>query len=146
MRNFRTISYYDAIQGKWEERYYIDSVEVDYLAFDNESDIEAILESKKLDEMIQDEVSEFDNDEKCECDSCEYRDVCDEYECEDDEEECECNGENEEDGFDQLVNYFVIDILESQGCPMCIKESLMEFYDVVSHGLVEALLGDEIDN
>ncbi len=158
MRSFKTKSYYDVIQGKWEEKYYINNIEVDYSTFDNESDVEVTVESEKLDEMIEDEVSEFHNDEKyndenCQCDSCEYRDVCDEYEFEEDDdecdEECECecnceNGENKVVNFDQLVSYFVVDILESQGCPECIEESLMEFYDVVSHGIIDALLGDEV--
>lgn len=91
MKLFESKAVYDAENGRWLEKYFIDGEECDAETYFSLMDQEREIEDKKLEEV--------------------------------EEEVCEC----EELTYSELLDVFTMKVLETQGCPGCIREVLEEF-------------------
>jgi hypothetical protein len=88
MRLFNSECVYDAENGKWLEKYWVDGKECDAVTYFAIMDQEREIEDKELEE-----------------------------------ENCECEGMS----YGELLDVFTMKILETQGCPGCVREVLEDF-------------------
>ena len=110
MRLFTSESIYNVKTGQWEERFWIDGKSVDADEYFFQQDREKKLESDKLLKQIEleDDIDEIDPCENCKCRDC-----------------CEAE-DNEGFDYEDLLDVFVGRILDTEGCPMCIRDILDE--------------------
>ncbi len=104
MRLFNSESLYNVKTGKWEERFWIDGVLTDSDLYFYELEREKELEQIKF----KSQEVEVDPCEGCKCKGC-----------------CE-----EEFDYEDILDIFVGRILDTGGCPGCIREILDEFADM----------------
>ena len=147
MNLFEAKAIYDSKTGKFLEEFYINGESVDcdeyYFYLEKEKDIEdkKLKYKDKLEEKetVKENPYQYnDDDEFCECDECKYKDKkkyesCDDdckyINCDNDCDECE-DCKIEEFNYDELLEIFAERIMNTGGCPECIKEILDEFADI----------------
>ena len=131
MRIFQTQSMWDAKEGRWYEVFSVDGEQVSGEEYFRELEVEQCLED--------DEIDGVDETSYCMCCECKDNEDCEDFECtccknEEIEEDyinndlviqCDCL-ECREEKFISMAHDF---ILNSNGCPDCILECLVDFAD-----------------
>ena len=130
MRVFATQAMWDKVEEKWYEVYAVDGETVEQEEYFRELEVEQCLENDDSE----------DEESYCKCCSCDAED-CPDFNCtcdEDSEEEfdeeeyepCQCNDcrtQRHEDTINESVSKAFDKIMESERCPDCIIDALMEF-------------------
>lgn len=87
-----------------------------------------ITEDDYFDILDSDEKEDTDDDDE------EYGNYCNQ-----DCATCEMNDMPEEETIEEIIEEYTIQILNSNGCPGCIEESLYSFYDRIADKIINEL-------